>query len=213
MGRRLLATASPIPTVMAFKMPQLLWVCTFFVALARTAIVPAKVALTQPSGLPTLSQIRPNMPSGSVISNNSLASDHNAFRFPIPETQTTIIFTDWSGLLSSSEMDLCIIEGINKLFKSVLAEGKDSYLPLRRVEYRYGNVAIEIHDFSTPAYRMTYSGVVATLRGLALFASQHGYYGSTFDVYDGKQGHVGTGELRPIIPDPPSELESARRAS
>ena len=99
------------------------------------------------------------------------------------------------------ELDLCIIEGLGTLFGNALAKGKDGNLPLNSVEYKYGNVVINIHDFSAPTFRMTYSSVVNTLRGIAFFTSMHGfYYGMAFDVYDEKTGHVGTGELGPILP-------------
>ena len=58
---------------------------------------------------------------------------------------------------------------------------------------------------------MTYASVASTLRGVALFTSLFGYYGMTFDVWNGDKGHVGTGEFGLIIPDPP-QLKSTKVA-
>ena len=103
-------------------------------------------------------------------------------------------------MVSQSELNLCIIEGIASNFNNVLAKGKDGFLPLNSAEYKYGNVVINMDDFAAPTFRMTYNSVVTTLRGIALFTSMHGYYGMSFDVYEGRKGHVGTGEFGPILP-------------
>ena len=79
--------------------------------------------------------------------------------------------------------------------------GKDGYLPLNSADYKYGNVVINVYDFSAPSLRMTNALVVSTLRGIALFTNVRGYYSTSFDVYDAKKGHVGTGEFGPIIPE------------
>lgn len=124
----------------------------------------------------------------------------NGISFTIPGTQTSLVFSKFAQLISQAELDLCVIEGIAAIFAVTLAKGKDGFLPLSRVDYKYGNVVINVHDFSAPAFRMTYASVVSTLRGIALFSSLHGYRGMVFDVYDGKNGHVGTGDFGPIIP-------------
>lgn len=92
-----------------------------------------------------------------------------------------------------------MIEGIGSLFDKVLANGKDGFLPFNTVDYRYGNVVINVYDFSAPSLRMTYASVVLTLRGIALFTSMHGYYGMTFDVYN-ETSHIGIGDFGSIIP-------------
>lgn len=104
-------------------------------------------------------------------------------------------------MISQSELDLCIIEGIVSNFDKVLAKGKDGVLPLNSAEYKYGNVVVIVDDFSPPAFRMSYASVITTLRGIALFTSQYGYYAMDFDVYQGKVGRVGTGQFGAIIPD------------
>ena len=125
---------------------------------------------------------------------------NNSITFNIPSTQTSLVFSKFSELISQTELDLCVIEGIGFLFGTVLAKGKDGFLPLNSVEYKYGNVVINMYDFSAPAFRMTYASVVSVLRGIALFTSIYGYYGMTFEVYDRTKGHVGTGEFGSIIP-------------
>lgn len=124
----------------------------------------------------------------------------NGITFRVPGTQISLILSKFGRLISQVELDLCIIEGIASIFATTLAKGKDGPLPLSAVDYKYGNVVINVHDFSAPAFSMTYASVVSTLRGIALFSSLHGYRGTVFDVYDGKNGHVGTGDWGPIIP-------------
>ena len=103
-------------------------------------------------------------------------------------------------LISQTELDLCVIEGMVVLFDQVLAQGKDGFLLRNAVEYKYGNTVINVYDFMPPSLRMTYASVVSTLRGIALFTSLYGYHATTFDVYDSVR-HVGSGDFGLIIPD------------
>ena len=128
---------------------------------------------------------------------------NNPLSFYVPGTKIKLVFSKYSGLVSQSELDLCVIEGISSILDKILIKGKDYPLPLNRVEFKYGNVVINVYDFSAPAFAMTYASVASTLRGVALFTSLFGYYGMTFDVWSGDKGHVGTGELGLIIPHPP----------
>ncbi len=66
--------------------------------------------------------------------------------------------------------------------------------------YRYGNVVINVEDFSSPKFRMTNGILVSTLRGIAHFTNLYGYVCMQIDIYDGLWGHVGTGDLGEIIP-------------
>lgn len=120
--------------------------------------------------------------------------------FKVPGSQISLAFSGITKLISQTELDLCVIEGIGSLFVTVLARGRDGFLPLGFVDYKYGNVVINIHDFSAPSFRMTYAKVVPTLRGIALFASLYGYHEMAFEVFDGKSGRIGTGDLGQIIP-------------
>ena len=131
----------------------------------------------------------------------TLTSPNDDVTFKIPGTQISLIFSRFSKVISQQELDLCVIEGITSIFNNVLAKGKDGFLPLNSAEYKYGNVVINVDDFSSPAFRMTYASVVTSLRGIALFTSMRGYYSMSFDVYEGKKGHVGTGQFGPILPD------------
>lgn len=162
--------------------------------LAHTAVPPVNVALNQPAE--TLGLAGPSNPS--TLQNKALLN--TSITFNIPGTQTSLIFSRFSEHISQSELDLCVIEGMDSIFSTVLAKGRDGSLPLNSVDYKYGNVVINVHDYSAPTFRMTYASVVSTLRGIALFASIYGYYGMAFEVYQGKMGHVGTGDLGPIIP-------------
>ncbi|KAL9124305.1 MAG: hypothetical protein Q9175_008235, partial [Cornicularia normoerica] len=80
---------------------------------------------------------------------------NNSITFVIPGTQTSLIFSRFFKLISQTELDLCVIEGIGSLFDKVLANGKDGFLPFNTVDYRYGNVVINVYDFSAPSLRMT----------------------------------------------------------
>lgn len=74
-------------------------------------------------------------------------------------------------------------------------------------------MVINVEDFSSPVFRLTYGILVSTLRGIALFASLHGYVEMRFDVFDGKWGHVGTGEIGEIIPSGASASETLVNAT
>lgn len=131
---------------------------------------------------------------------HNVALLNNTITFNIPDTQISLILSKVSDLVSQTELDLCIIEGISSILGTVLSKGKDGFLPLNSVQYKYGNVVINAHDFSSPAFRMTYAMVASALRGIALFTSLYGYYAMVFEVYDQKEGHVGAGDFGLIIP-------------
>ena len=133
----------------------------------------------------------------------SLNATADTITFPVPGTKIKIVFSKYSALVSQGELDLCVIEGISSILDKILIKGKDATLPLGSVEYKYGNVVINVYDFSPPTFAMTYASVASTLRGVALFTSSFGYYGMTFDVYKVDKGHVGTGDFGMMIPDPP----------
>ena len=125
----------------------------------------------------------------------------NEIRFLVPGTQTRLIFSDPGPLLSQTEHQLCVIEALGSIFATVVAKRADGFLPRYSVAYRYGNVVIELHDYSPPDFRLTYGIVVSTLRGLAFYASLYGYFSTNLDIYDGHWGHVGVGSSGLIIPD------------
>ena len=141
----------------------------------------------------------------------SLNNTVNTITFPVPGTKIKLIFSNHSPLVSQGQLDLCVIEGISSIFDKILIKGKDFPLPLNSVEYKYGNVVINVHDFSPPTFAMTFASVASTLRGIALYASLFGYYGMTFDVYNIDKGHVGIGDFGIAIPDPP-QLKSSKLA-
>ena len=116
----------------------------------------------------------------------------------VPGTKTSIHFNKYGNLLHQGELDLCIIEALGSIFATTVMRGKDGFLPLHMKMYRYGDVVIHVEDFSSPTFRMTYGILVSTLRGIALFASLYGFVEMKIDIYDGKWGHVGTGELGEI---------------
>ncbi|KAF6240839.1 hypothetical protein HO173_000631 [Letharia columbiana] len=179
---------------MASRFLLILLAYTLFGTLAYASTLPVNIALDQPIG--TIYQVAPINASGP----QNVSPLNNTIIFYIPGTQTSLVFSRFTKVISQTELDLCVIEGIGYLFGAVLAKGGDGFLPLNRVEYKYGNVVINVHDFAAPSFRMTYASVVSTLRGIALFTSMYGYFGMAFEVYDGKKGHVGTGDFGGIIP-------------
>ena len=118
----------------------------------------------------------------------------------MPGTPISIILSEFHGLLSQVELDLCIIEGSATIFEKVVARGSDGFLPLNSWSAKYGNVVINFEDFCPPSFRMRYSVLVTALRAIALFASQYGYHGMQVEVWNNSWGHVGTGDLGSIIP-------------
>lgn len=141
-----------------------------------------------------------NVSTSNIVSPFNYTDD--TINFLVPGTKIKLVFSTHSALVSQVELDLCVIEAISNIFNKVLIRGKDTALPLNSVDYKYGNVVINVYDFSPPAFGMTYASVVTTLRGVALFASLFGYYGGTFEVFNGDKGHVGLGEFGLIVPDP-----------
>lgn len=109
-------------------------------------------------------------------------------------------FSKFGNLLNQGELGLCIIEALGSIFALTVAKGKDDFLPLHVKMYRYGNVVINVEDYSSPSHRLTYGILVSVLRGIALFASLYGYVAMQFEIYDGRWGHVGTGDIGEIIP-------------
>ena len=141
-----------------------------------------------------------NVSTSQIVS--PVNNTDGTINFLVPGTKIKLVFSTYSALVSQVELDLCVVEAISNIFDKVLIRGKDTTLPLNSVDFKYGNVVINVYDFSPPAFAMTYASVVTTLRGVALFTSLFGYYGVTFEVYNGDEGHVGSGELGLIIPDP-----------
>lgn len=180
---------------MASTILLVLLTLTYLSTIAYTSTPPANIALVQPSE--TLGPINASIPKNVTSLNNTLDS----ITFLIPGTKIKLVFSIFSSLVSQVELDLCVIEGISSILDKTLIKGKDAILPVGSVEYKYGNVVINVYDFSAPAFRMTYASVASTLRGIALFTSLFGYYGVAFEVYNEK-GHVGTGEFGQIIPYP-----------
>jgi len=78
-------------------------------------------------------------------------------------------------------------------------------LPLNTWSSQYGNTVINVDDFRPPTFHMNYSTVTTMLRGVALFASQHGYVQMQVEVFDKVVGLLGIGTVGEIIPS--GELE------
>lgn len=116
--------------------------------------------------------------------------------FRVPGTKTTLTFSDWGKLLSQTEADLCVVEGLGAAFAAVVASKKDSFLPQNKFVQKYGDVEVSVQDYSQPAFRMTYGIVTNMLRGIALFMSMYGYYEMGVTVYDAAVGHVGAGSIK-----------------
>ena len=116
--------------------------------------------------------------------------------FKVPGTKTTLTFSDFGKLLSQTETDLCVIEGLGATFAGVVEAKKDGFLPKNRFTQKYGEVEVMVQDYSQPAFRMTYGTVTNMLRGIALFMSIHGYFEVGISVYDTAYGHVGAGNVK-----------------
>ena len=116
--------------------------------------------------------------------------------FKVPGTKTTLTFSNFGKLLSRTETDLCVIEGLSATVAAVIEAKKDGFLPKNRFTQTYGEVEVMVQDYSQPAFRMTYGTVTNMLRGIALFMSIHGYFEVGISVYDTSYGHVGAGSVR-----------------
>ena len=131
---------------------------------------------------------------------HNITSLDNTFLFNVPGTPIDLLLSKFHGLLNQGELDLCVIEGFGAIFEKAVEKGADSGLPNNAWSSKYGNTVINIDDFSPPDFHMTYSALVTMLRGIALFASQHGYVQMQVEVLDKTLGLLGTGEVGNIIP-------------
>ncbi|KAL8824968.1 MAG: hypothetical protein Q9191_004697 [Dirinaria sp. TL-2023a] len=146
-----------------------------------------------------------NASLGHLPANLTTLGDLKSFR--VPGTKTTLTFSDWGSLLSQTETDLCVVEGLGAAFASVVASKKDGFLPRNKFVQKYGNVEIMVQDYSQPAFRMTYGVVTNMLRGIALFMSMYGYYEMGVSVYDSSYGHVGAGGIKQASKIVPADTE------
>lgn len=126
------------------------------------------------------------------------------FLFSVPGTLIKLHLSRFHGLLNQGELDLCIIEGLSKIFETVVAQGSDGDLPSHTWSTRWVNIIINIEDAQPPELTMTYGYLVSTLRGVALFASLYGYVEMDVEVYHDTIGYIGIGYLGQIIPSPTS---------
>ena len=127
--------------------------------------------------------------------------------FHVPGTKTTLTFSDWGKLLSQTEADLCVVEGLGAAFAAVVASKRDGFLPRNKFVQKYGSVEVSVQDYSQPAFRMTYGIVTNMLRGIALFMSIHGYFEMGVSVFDAGVGHVGAGSISQALKSLPAGTE------
>ncbi|KAL8735041.1 MAG: hypothetical protein Q9181_002979 [Wetmoreana brouardii] len=125
---------------------------------------------------------------------NLTASDHRII-FRVPDTETTIYFSNYGKLLSQTEVSLCLLEGMSDLFAAAVRNKGDSGLTSDKFQKNYGKATVEMQSYHAPAFRLTTGVTVNILRGIGLFTSLYGYYQVDLDIYDGKTGHVGIGRV------------------
>ena len=145
--------------------------------------------------------VSPPIPTQNISSASNISANGETFTFTVPGTPISLDLSNFHGLLNQGELDLCVIEGFASIFNIVVAKGSDVDLPLNSWSSRYGNVVINVDDFAPPSFRMTYGVVATMLRGIALFASMHGFVEMQVEVYNKQKGHLGTGEVGRILPN------------
>ncbi|KAL8680297.1 MAG: hypothetical protein Q9186_003479 [Xanthomendoza sp. 1 TL-2023] len=115
-------------------------------------------------------------------------------RFKVPQTETTVTFTDRGPRrLYQTDLSLCLLEGMNKLFASAIKNRGDGLIAGDQFETNYGQARVLIRSFSPPTFSMTTAVGFDVLRAIGLFSSLYGYYEVKFDVYHQKLGHAGVG--------------------
>lgn len=132
------------------------------------------------------------------------------FVFGVPGTPIKLHLSNFHGLLNQGELDLCIIEGLSMIFDTVVAIGSDGRLPLHMWSAGWVNIIINIEDVRPPDFVMTYKHLVSTLRGIAFFASQHGYVEMDVAVYHDTKGHIGIGYIGQLIPPQTSWIPDSK---
>ncbi|KAI4267310.1 MAG: hypothetical protein LQ337_008415 [Flavoplaca oasis] len=119
------------------------------------------------------------------------------FKFNVPNTETIITFSNWAKLLYREDVHLCLLEGMGDLtYRALRAEKGDRPVIGNKFRTSYGKATIIMDSYSPPAFRLTISILVDTLRGIGLFMSLYGYYEVEFDIENRKLGHVGVGSVQ-----------------
>ena len=116
----------------------------------------------------------PHLPSPLRIGNKPIP-------LVVPGTRTTVPFSNYGALISQTELDLCLIEGLSAILSTISSPlhtktSEDSFLPTHKFKQSYGKVEVLLQDYSAPAFRMTYKVVADVLRGVGLFMSLYGWF-------------------------------------
>lgn len=102
----------------------------------------------------------------------------------MPGTATTLSFSDYHRLLSRTELDLCVIEGLGALFGVIVAAHEDRPLLPTGFTQQYGEVQIMVRPVRRLWARVNHALVVNVLRGIAIWVSQYYCVEVTIAVYD-----------------------------
>ncbi|KAG7009607.1 hypothetical protein G7Y79_00002g007220 [Physcia stellaris] len=137
------------------------------------------------------------LPASSAPSQPQLnLTAHGSIDLHVPGTKTTLTFSEYGALLSQTELDLCVIEGLAHAMATVMSLKRDSVLPRSKFTQKYGEVEISVQDSGQFALRLTYGTVANMLRGVALFMSLYGWYEVVVGVMDDGMGQIGVGRVR-----------------
>ena len=115
-----------------------------------------------------------------------------------------LTFSNYGGLMSQTELDLCLIEGLSAILSTISSSStktEESYLPTHKFKQSYGKVEVLLQDYSAPAFRMTYKVVADVLRGVGLFMSLYGWFEVRVEVFVKDTGYVGVGRVGKAMRD------------
>ncbi|KAL8672490.1 MAG: hypothetical protein Q9168_003061 [Polycauliona sp. 1 TL-2023] len=151
------------------------------------------IAAVPPDNLSLLQSVeQPAAPPGTAL--NVTVKE---IKFNVPNTDTIITFSGWGKLGYQTDLHLCLLEGMGDLAHTALRSDKgDKGIIGGKFRKSYGQAIVNLESYSPPAFRLTISVVVDTLRGLGLFMSLYGYHEFKLDIHHKKLGHVGTGVVQ-----------------
>ncbi len=147
------------------------------ITLGLTAVPPINIPSSGASNpsrlkhiLPPLSPTHPqfsHVPPSHPTNSTSLA---RTITFPVPNTRTTLIFSDIdpTAPLPGNDLFLCLTESLSSITTRTIAIPGDAVLPDGFAAYHYGRVTVTAEGHPIHM-RLTYGIISDALRGIGLF--------------------------------------------
>ena len=123
------------------------------------------------------SHIHPSLNINSITNTRTI-------RFPVPNTLTTLIFSDRNpaALLPRNGAFLCLTEALSSITARIISVPGDAPVPDGFAAYYYGQVNIVTESTIPDHIRLTYGVVSNVLRGIGLFIAKYGFRTCDFAI-------------------------------